>query len=719
MNKVRLSFIFPCSILALLLISAVFVIGQQPTPQTRAEIKIDPAIFDGYTGQYEDSIDLAGTIFSFFREGDKFYVRVTNQDKIEIFAASESKFFLKDPPAECEFIKDVNGHATGMVWNQGAKFTTKKISNTPQADTRIPYKRTEAMITMRDGIKLYTVILTPVSSDKPSAILMERTPYGVKDFGANAPNRRPELAKEKYIFVYQDIRGRNDSEGQFIMNRPPRDRRDPKSVDESTDTYDTIDYLLKNVPNNNGRVGIYGVSYDGWLSAVALVEPHPALKASSPQAPMTDTWMGDDFFHNGAWRQSYGHEYVKMMETNRENTDVSFDIDAYNWYMNLGSLSKLTADLQNKMPTYNAFVAHPAYDDYWKARGAENYLKETSVPTLVVGGWWDQEDMYGALATYRTLQSFDKQNKVFFVMGPWNHGGWGGRGRKLGAVDFGSDTGKYFREEIQAPFFACQLEDKCTKTQPEAEIFESGSNKWRSYDSWPPRQNKNRALYVRSDGKLSFEAPMSSNEKTSFDSYVSDPSNPVPYRKRPIEATYDPKGSGWYTWRVQDQRFLADRKDIARWQTEMLTDDVTISGDIIAHLFASTSGTDSDWVVKLIDVYPDESPDEPSMAGYQLMVADEIFRGRYRRSWEKPEAIVPDKIAEYTINMRGNDHTFRRGHRILVEVQSTWFPLYDRNPQTFVNNIFLAKETDYKPVTQRIYRSAKYPTHIDVSVERK
>src|SRR6185369_4380634 len=271
----------------------------------------------------------------------------------------------------------------------------------------------------------------------------------------------------------------------------------------------------------------------------------------------------------------------------------------------------------------------------------------------------------------------------------------------------------------QAPFFTCQLEDKCTKTQPEAEIFESGSNKWRSYDSWPPRQNKTRALYVGADGKLSFEAPMSANEKTSFDSYVSDPSNPVPYRKRPIEATYDPKGSGWYTWRVQDQRFLADRKDIARWQTELLTDDVTISGDIIAHLFASTSGTDSDWVVKLIDVYPDESPDEPSMAGYQLMVADEIFRGRYRRSWDKPEAVVPNKVAEYTINMRGNDHTFRRGHRILVEVQSTWFPLYDRNPQTFVNNIFLAKETDYKPATQRIYRSAKYPTHIDVSVERK
>lgn len=716
MNKVRLSFILSYSIPAILLVSAAVVSAQQPTPQVRAEVKIDPAAFDAYTGQYEDSANLAGTVFSFFREGDKFYVRVTNQDKIEIFPASDSRFFLKSPSAECEFLRDANGHVTGMVWSQGVKYTTKKISDTPQADTRFPYKRSDAMIPMRDGVKLYTVILIPVSAERPSAILLERTPYGVKGFGANAPNRRPELAKEKYIFVYQDIRGRNDSEGQFIMNRPPRDKRYPNSVDESTDTYDTIDYLIKNVPNNNGRVGIYGVSYDGWLSAVALLDPHPALRASSPQAPMTDTWMGDDFFHNGAWRQSYGHEYVKMMETNKENTDVSFDIDAYNWYMNLGSLAKLTADLQNKMPTYNAFVAHPAYDDYWKARGAENYLKETSVPTLVVGGWWDQEDMYGALTTYQTLQKVDKQNKVFFVMGPWNHGGWGGRGRKLGAVDFGSDTGKFFREEIQAPFFACQLEDKCTRNQPEAEIFESGSNKWKSYDSWPPKQNAARALYFQSDGKLSFDPPKTGDERRSFDSYVSDPSNPVPYRKRPIEATYDPRGSGWYTWLVQDQRFLADRKDIARWQTDVLTDDTTIAGEIIAHLFASTSGTDSDWIVKLIDVYPDLNPDEPLMAGYRLMVADEIFRGRYRRSWEKPEAIVSNKIEEYTINMRGNDHTFRKGHRIMVEVQSTWFPLYDRNPQNFVNNIFLAKESDYKPATQRIYRSAKYPSHLSVSV---
>jgi len=693
------------------------VVGQQPALQlTPVAIKIDPKIFDAYTGQYEDKVNLAGVTFSFFRDGDKYYGRVTNQDRFEMFPSSETKFFPKDIPADAEFTRDSSGTVTGMIWRQGGQqFNAIKTANTPQVDTRIPYERSEVMIPMRDGVKLYTVIVTPEKQTEPSAILMVRTPYGSKGFGSGGVNRNPELAKENYVFVYQDIRGRYGSEGQFMMNRPLRDKRDPKSVDESTDTYDTIDYLIKNVPNNNGRVGIYGVSYPGWLSAVALVDPHPALKASSPQAPMTDTWMGDDFFHNGAWRQSYGHEYVKSMETGKEGEDVSFDIDAYDWYLNLKTLSSLTEKLENKLPTYNAFIAHPAYDDYWKARAADRYLKETSVPTLVVGGFWDQEDMFGAFATYKALEKFDKQNKVFFVMGPWNHGGWNGRGRKLGAVDFGSDTGKYFREEIQAPFFACQLKLKCGKPTPEASIFESGSNKWMSYDSWPPRNGTSRNLYFASNGKLSFEKPAQAKGDEGFDSYISDPANPVPYRKRPIQATYDPKGSGWRQWLVEDQRFLADRKDVLLWQTDVLTEDVTLTGDMIAHLYAATSGTDSDWVVKLIDVYPDVYPDDAAMNGYQLMVAEEIFRGRYRQSWEKPAAMTPTKVAEYTIDLRGNDFTFRKGHRIMVQVQSTWFPLYDRNPQTFVPNIFLAKQSDYKAATQRIYRSATYPSHISVS----
>ena len=343
--------------------------GQQPAPQQKPPnaVKIDPQIFDAYTGQYEDAVNLGGIVFSFFREGDNFYVRVTNQDKIEIFPASETKFFLKDPVAEAEFLRDANGRVTGMIWRQGRDFTTKKTADTPEKDIRVPYKRTEARIPMRDGVKLFTVILTPETQTEPAAILMERTPYGVKGANSGRVNRSPELIKEGYAFVFQDIRGCNDSEGQFIMNRPLRDKRDPKSIDESTDTYDTIDYLIKNVPKNNGRVGIYGVSYDGWLSAVALVDPHPALKVSSPQAPMTDTWMGDDFFHNGAWRQTYGHEYVKSMESGRNAPDITFDIDAFDWYLNLKTLSALTSKLENKLPTYNAFVAHPAYDDYWKA----------------------------------------------------------------------------------------------------------------------------------------------------------------------------------------------------------------------------------------------------------------------------------------------------------------------------------------------------------------
>lgn len=687
--------------------------AQSPAPAASpVAIGIDPTIFDAYVGQYEDAVNIPGTVLSFFRDGGKFYIRVTNQDKIEIFPMSQTRFFLKAPVAEVEFLRE-GGRVTGIKYRQGGQeFALNHTSDTPQPDSRIPYKRSEAMIPMRDGVKLYTVILTPEHQTEPAAILMDRTPYGVRGTTSNRASSRPELAKEGYVFIAQDIRGRFDSEGQFLMNRPPRDKRDPKSVDESTDTYDTIDWLIKNIPNNNGRVGIYGVSYDGWLAAAALIDPHPALRASSPQAPMTDAWMGDDFFHNGAFRMSYGHEYAKWMEYGKPDADpVSFDIDSYNWYMNIGTLSKLAATLENKTPTFNSFVAHPAYDDYWKARAASRYLPCTNVPTLVVGGWWDQEDEYGALATYRTLEKCDKNNNVFFVMGPWNHGGWGGRGRRLGAIDFGSDTGNYFKQEIQAPFFACKLKDKCSKSTPEASIFQTGSNKWMTYDAWPPKQMQARELYFHADGRLSFEKP---GDDSAFDSYVSDPANPVPYRKRPIEGTYDPKGSGWYTWLVADQHFVADRKDVLKWQTEVLGDDVTISGDIIAHLFASTTGTDSDWIVKLIDVYPDDA--DPKMSGYQLMVADEIFRGRYRKSFEKPEAISPNKVLDYTVDLRGNDHVFRKGHRIMVEVQSTWFPLYDRNPQTFVKSIFTATESDFKPATQQIYRSKKFPSHVSVSV---
>ncbi|HEY8558980.1 MAG TPA: CocE/NonD family hydrolase [Pyrinomonadaceae bacterium] len=701
-------------------LSAGYISAAAQTPAATAtpvEIKLDPAKFDLYVGQYEDA-GRPGTIFSFFREGEKFYLQVTDQDRIEIFPSAENRFFAKTGGAvDAEFVRDANGRVTGMLWRKnGNEYPAKKIGEQPAPDTRVPFTRTEAMIPMRDGTKLFTVIFAPENQTEPLPVLMNRTPYGVRGWTSNAVNgAHRELVRDGYIFVFQDIRGRGDSEGVFEMMRPLRDKRDSKSTDESTDTYDTIEYLVKNVPKNNNRVGIYGVSYDGWLAAVALVDPHPALKASSPQAPVTDLWMGDDFFHHGAFRQTYAHEWAVPLESAKSGGRVSFDKpDMYDWYFDLKKLPALAADLSARSHSWKAFLEHPEYDEYWQKRAAQLYLKETSVPTMVVGGWWDQEDLFGPLATYRALEKTDRDDQVFLVMGPWNHGGWGGRGRRLGAIDFGSDTGVYYRAEIQAPFFAYHLKGKGALKLAEATVFQSGSNRWMSYDSWAPaRPRQQRNLYFQADGKLSFEKPAAKTE--AFDAYVSDPLSPVPYRKRPVLATYT-RGSSWFTWLVDDQSFLADRADVLKWQSDVLTEDLTITGDISARLFAATSGSDSDWVVKLIDVYPADYPADEKMKNYQLMVASEIFRGRYRRSFEKPAAIEPNEVGEYTIDMRGNDYRFKKGHRIMVQVQSTWFPLYDRNPQKFVENIFRAKETDFQKAEQRVYRSAKYASHISVSV---
>jgi len=578
----------------------------------------------------------------------------------------------------------------------------------------VTFDRREEMIRMRDGMRLHTLIFTPKDQKDTLPIIFSRTPYGIESNSDDINRRYREFVPDGYIFVLQDIRGRYGSEGTFLMNRPLHDKKDSQGIDESTDTYDTIDWLVKNVPKNNRRVGILGVSYDGWLSAVATVDAHPALKASSPQAPMTDTWLGDDFFHNCAFRLSYGYEYVKAMETSKEGTDVTFDKDAYDWYLEKGALGKITELNAGKLPTWNAFVTHPSYDDYWQARGAQNYLKPTHVATLVVGGWWDQEDYYGALATYAALEKFDKTNHNFIVLGPWNHGGWYGPGRSLGQVGFGSSTGNYFRDQVQAPWFAYYLKDKGKLDQPEALTFQSGTNQWTRSDHWPPKEATERDLYLQSGKMLSFQKPATGSGQE-FESYVSDPANPVPYRQRPIQPTYG-RGSSWYTWLVQDQRFLAGRNDVLSWQTAPLDHDLAIDGYVMAHLFASTTGSDSDWVVKLIDVYPDNNPEEPAMAGYQLMIVDEIFRGRYRQSFERPAAIVPDQVNEYTIDLHANNHTFRKGHRVMVQVQSTWYPLYDRNPQKFVENIFLAQPQDYQSATQKIYESARYPSHLTLPV---
>lgn len=699
--------------------AAVNVVGQPPAPMPTV-IKIEPAAFDRFVGQYEDAENLGGLVFSFFREGDKFFLRVTNQESIEIAPTSANTFFTTLPGAaraEAEFVLDPQNRATGMIWRQGGQtFNTRKTGDTPQPDTRVAYKRTEAMIAMRDGVKLFTVIMTPETQPEAYPIMLVRTPYGVAGWNSARVNgAEAELVKDGYIFVYQDIRGREDSEGVFEMLRPPRNKSDPKSIDESTDTYDTIEWLLKNVPRNNARVGIKGVSYPGWLAAVALIDPHPALKASSPQAPVTDLWMGDDFMHHGAFRQTYAYEWAVPLESVKKGGNVEFDDpDMYKWYLPLGKMQTIAPELAKRSHSWKAFLEHPAWDSYWQARATNLYLKDTNVPTLIVGGWWDQEDMYGPLAMYRSLEKTDDDDQVFLVMGPWNHGGWGGRGRRLGAVDFGTDTGRYYRAEIQAPFFAKLLKNKGNFTPAEATVFQSGSNRWMTYDAWAPKELEKRSIYLQANGKLTFDRP--TEREDAFDTYVSDPKNPVPYRKTPILKTYT-QGSTWSSWLVDDQRHAAERTDVLEWQTDPLPSDVTITGDVIASLFASTSGTDSDWVVKLIDVYPADA--QPSnMAGYQLMVSEEIFRGRYRKGFEKARAVEANKPLEYTIDLRGQNYSFKAGHRIMVQVQSSWFPLYDRNPQTFVPNIFKARAADFRSATQRIFRTSRYPSHITVSVAR-
>jgi uncharacterized protein len=710
--------IFSSSLFLMLALAALWAIPQNrflssavTAQQKPAEIKIDPKAFDDYIGQYvfTENPDL---VLSFLRDGDAYYLQASGQGRIQIYPASTSKFFAKIIDGDATFVRDAQGKVTSVIWRQNDRsVTARKTSNQPEVEENVAFERREEMIRMRDGVRLHTLIFAPKDQKESLPIIIERTPYGIDDTDSDAVNRRNrDLVRDGYIFVSQDIRGRYGSEGKFLMTHPMHDPKDPKGVDESTDAYDTIDWLVKNVKNNNGRVGILGVSYDGWLSAVATINAHPALKASSPQAPMTDAWLGDDFFHNGAFRQSYGYEYVRMMETSKENSDVSFDKDAYDWYLEKGSLGRITELNEGKFPTWNAFVSHPNYDDYWQARGFGNKLKGTTVATLVVGGWWDQEDFYGALATYAALEKYDKSNHNFVVLGPWNHGGWNGFGRALGDVNFGSSTGNYFRSQVQAPWFAYYLKDKGKLNQPEALTFQSGSNQWTRSDHWPPREASARDLYLHSGKQLTFAKPASANADES-ESYVSDPANPVPYRKRPIQPTYG-RGSSWYTWLVQSQKFLEGRNDVLTWQTEVLDRDLTIDGEVIAHLFASTTGSDSDWVVKLIDVYPDNDPENPKMNGYQLMIVDEIFRGRYLHGFNKPQPITPNQVNEYVIDLRANNHTFKKGHRVMVQVQSTWFPLYDRNPQKFVENIFMARPQDYQKATQRIYESVKYPSRV-------
>jgi putative CocE/NonD family hydrolase len=585
---------------------------------------------------------------------------------------------------------------------------TKEVNLNPE------YEKITARIPMRDGVHLYTIILKPKDARNPLPFLITRTPYNADSTSAMIDNAYKELAEEEYIFVFQDIRGRFNSEGEFIMMRLPCDKSTPDAIDEITDTNDTIDWLIKNIHNNNGRVGILGISYPGWLTTMALIEPHSALKAASPQASVGDMFLGDDFYHKGAFRLCPSFEFVAVMERSKGFTPFNFTKDdVYEWYLELGPLSNVNEKyLHGEVSTWNKFMTHPNYDEYWQKQSVAQYLKKVIVPTLNVAGWWDAEDFYGPMKIYDTLEAIDSKEINYLIAGPWSHGGWARtEGRTLGKIDFDSATGVYFRQEIQAPWFAYHLKEKGSINLPEALVFETGANEWKHYEDWPPKESREHRLYFHANRKLSFH-PLQEDGAELFDSYISDPENPVPFTKRPISGFWPERGA---LAKVEDQRFVQERSDILSWETDVLVEDIIVSGRVIAHLFASTTGTDCDWVVKLIDVYPENYPQNPEMADYQLMIADDVLRGKFRNSFEKPEPIPSNQVVEFVIDLNYRNHCFLKGHKIMVQVQSSWFPLIDRNPQKFID-IPKAKKSDYQKATQRVYRSKSYPSHIILPV---
>jgi uncharacterized protein len=596
---------------------------------------------------------------------------------------------------------------------------TRVAAQAPAAYNASEYTVRTVQIPMRDGIRLHTAILTPRNARESLPFLFVRTPYGVGKPNSSAlTGGYRYLAEDGFIFVLQDIRGRYQSGGTFVMQRPLRDANaSPSTIDESTDAYDTITWLLANVSQHNARVGMFGTSYDGWTAAMAMLDPHPALKAVSPQASPADMYIGDDFHHNGAFRLSYGFEYAYMTEATKENAHFKFDTpDTYDWYLRVGPLSNIQRSVLRDtiLPSWRDFAEHPDYDAFWQRQAMQRSLTRVTVPMLHVAGFWDQEDFYGPVHIYRTLEARDSANRSTLVIGPWNHGGWGrSDGRRMDAIDFGSPTADFFRKDVLLPFFQKHLKDRSGFVPSEALVFESGSNTWKRYDSWPVRRSETRSLYFHENRRLSFVAPTAS-DSNAVDRFVSDPANPVPYRKRPIEATYAPTGSKWYTWLVQDQRFLNERDDVVRWQTDPLSEDVVLAGDIVAQLFVSTTGADADWVVKLIDVYPDSDSLAADLRGYQLMVANDVFRSRYRNSFERPEAMTPNRVTPIAIDLHTQAYRFRKGHRIMVQVQSTWFPLIDRNPQTWVPNIFNAGAADFVQQTHSVWRMSSAASRVTI-----
>lgn len=589
------------------------------------------------------------------------------------------------------------------------------------------YDKAEYMIPMRDEVKLYTQVYTPkdVSSTNKYPILMDRTPYSV---GMYNPDEYPSMlgpsdliTKEKYIVVRQDVRGKFKSEGEWVHHIVHIDKKNPKDVDESTDAYDTIEWLINNIPNNNGKVGLWGVSYGGWETAMGIMETHPALKAAAPMASPGNQFMGDDYYHNGAFRSLYAFYWtsqnaqVRVSPTSEKTKPFEFGTpDGYRFWLELGPISNVNKNIfLGQVPTWNDFINHYTYDEYWQSKNVMDDMNNIKLPVMNVCCLFDSEDYYGAVGIYHAIEGKNPVNQGFLVLGPWKHGGFKSMdGSYLGNINFGSKTSDYYHENIELPFFNYYLKDKGEFKPAEAIVFVTGSNHWMTFDEWPPKESEKRNIYLRANGKLSFEPP--TEKEVVFDSYISDPKKPVPFTS---EITLD-QG---HNFMVEDQRFASTRPDVLVYETDELEEDITVVGPIIVTLNCATSGTDCDWIVKLIDVYPGNAPDnDPNpenirMGHFQMLLAGDVFRSKFRNSYTYPEPVIPDKIMNIKYDLLDKSHTFLKGHRIMVQIQSSWFPLVSLNPGKFCD-IGNAVESDFQKITQKVYRSEEFPTFIELNV---
>lgn len=609
----------------------------------------------------------------------------------------------------------------GMLLVLKAAATFAQDSQQLENYIRLHYVKSEHMVPMRDGVKLFTTVFAPRDTSRSYPILMKRTPYSCSPYGADKCPARlgpsEHFVKAGYIFVNQDVRGRFASEGDFVQVTPHVVKKSkPTDVDESSDTYDTIEWLLANIPNHNGRVGMSGISYPGFYAAAGMIDAHPALKAVSPQAPVGD-WYFDDFLHHGSFFLAHAFRWLtsNAAERPKPTTEPTKPFvyptpDGYKLFLEAGSIENIDKQfLKGAVPFWRDMMLHPNRDEFWQQRALIPHLKNVAPAVMVVTGWYDAEDLYGSFKTYQSVEAQNPRVNNVLVVGPWHHGGWAnGDGDKLGHVPFGSKTAAFYREEIELPFFEKYLKDKELPAPAEATVFETGENAWRTFDRWPPKTTERKKLFVREGGKLDWSASSTVKPREGYDEFVSDPNKPVPYCE-----TITPKMTIEYM--TDDQRFASRRPDVLTYQTDVLEEDLVLAGPLDAELWVSTTGTDADWIVKLIDVFPD-APEPAPLSGYQMMVRSESFRGRFRNDYAKPEPFTPGEPTRVRFELLDVLHRFKKGHRLMVQIQSTWFPLVDRNPQTFVPNIYFAKPEDFQKATHRVFRSEAHPTSFTLGV---